>query len=64
MAGEDPARIWQAFCSGRGDLRMDNRAGPGGYSIACTGQGCHRCTAPGCIYAGFIRQYWRHPLCD
>jgi hypothetical protein len=64
VAGEDPDHIWRIFCSGREDFRYDWRTGPGRCGMECHAQGCHHCAVPGCIYAGFIRQYRNYPQCD
>lgn len=64
MAGEDPGHVWRTFCSGREDFRHVLRTVPGRSGTECPVRGCHHCAVPGCIYAGFIRQYRNCLQCD
>ena len=64
MAGEDLEEVWRTFRRGKGDLMRDSRAAFDRYGTDCSAQGCHHCTVLSCVYAGFIRHYWKYPHCD
>lgn len=64
MAGEDLDTIWRTFCRGRHDFMVDSWIAFDIYGTECSAQGCHHCTVVNCIYAGFIRHYWKYPHCD